>query len=195
MRPLDTDAEHADATALVQDRALWLARRDVTLPHRHTIAFRNTQGEALGLYEYDTSGDEVLVGCLILDRQPAGRPWAEDGPALSVSLVCTAPDRDDRVGHLITVWLADFAARTGATGVCAEAPGTCSRNDSAAHRLLDHLRDLGWLITGNGPNLDGEPVARLRLDPHRRKQLTHLVHCTVPVPKPLPPAPANEAAR
>ncbi|MFD8882135.1 hypothetical protein ACFV0H_06375 [Streptomyces erythrochromogenes] len=182
MRPLSSDADRTAAAALVESRARWLAERGITVPHHHVAAYRDAWAEAVGLYEDNAAGEEILIGCLLLHRQPEPRPGDTDtqGPSLGISLVYTAPDLDDQCGWLITVWAGDFAARTGATRAHAEAPSPAGR-DHAADALLRYLRSLGWLVTGTGINRDGHRVARLRLNAQQRDGLAGLINCTVPV--------------
>lgn len=181
MRPIVTAADREAAAALVQDRNLWLARRGLDAPALHVTAFRDHRTEAVGLYEHD-DGDEVLVGCLLLHREPDLRSWAVDdpAPALKVSLAHTAPGRTDRVGWLMTLWLANYAARTGIDCVYAEAPGRSTVSGGTDGRLLGHLRDLGWDMLGSGRNPDGHRVARLRLAAAPSPGLAALIYCTVP---------------
>ncbi|WP_079170878.1 hypothetical protein [Streptomyces sp. CC53] len=181
MRPIVTAADREAAAALVQDRGLWLARRGHYAPALHVTAFRDHRTEAVGLYE-DDDGDEVLVGCLLLHRQPDLRSWAVDdpAPALKVSLAHTAPGRTDRVGWLMTLWLAAYAARIGIDCVYAEAPGRSTVSGGTDGRLLGHLRDLGWDVLGSGRNPDGHRVARLRLAAAPSPGLAALIYCTVP---------------
>ncbi|MEU3904111.1 hypothetical protein AB0F20_09860 [Streptomyces goshikiensis] len=188
LRPLRTDADRAEAAALIEDRARWLAARGISVPAHHTAAYRDARAEAVGLYEETADGEEVLIGCLRVHRQPAPRPesTATQRPALRISLVYTAPARKDRIGWLITLWIADFAARTGAATVHCEVP---SQHSGSTHpgRLLDHLRRLGWLVTGTGLSQDGERVARLQLTAQDRDGLAAMVNSTVPPQHRHPP--------
>ncbi|MFI2736634.1 hypothetical protein [Streptomyces sp. NPDC018711] len=181
MRPVVTAADRAAAAALVQDRGQWLARRGLPAPALHVTAFRHHGTEAIGLYEED-GGDEVLVGCLLLHRKPDLRSWAVDdpAPALKVSLAHTAPGRTDRAGWLMTLWLADYAARTGIDFVYAEASSQSTASAGREGRLLGYLRDLGWDVLGSGRNPDGHKIARMRLTAAPSPGLTALIHCTVP---------------
>ncbi|MFG3403827.1 hypothetical protein [Streptomyces sp. NPDC048142] len=180
-RPIVTAADREAATALVQDRNLWLSRRGHDAPALHITAFRDHRAEPVGLYEED-GGDEVLVGCLLLHRQPDLRTWGVDDPAptLKASLAHTAPGRTDRAGWLMTLWLADYAARTGIDCVYAEAPDRSTASGGTEGRLLRHLRDLGWEVLGSGRNPDGHQVARIRLAAAPSPGLAALIRCTVP---------------
>ncbi|MFF8902476.1 hypothetical protein ACF082_33955 [Streptomyces lydicus] len=91
MRSIVTATEREVAAALVQDRDLWLTRRGHDAPALHVTAFRDHHTEPVGLYEAD-GGDEVLVGCLLLHRQPDLRTWGVDDPppAVKASLAHTA---------------------------------------------------------------------------------------------------------
>lgn len=195
MRPLSTAADRAAAAALVDDRARWLAERGIRVPHHHVAAYREAWAEGVGLYEDGADDEEILIGCLLLHRQPEPRPGVTDaeGPGLGISLVYTAPGLDVRYGWLITLWVSDFAARIGATRVHAEAPSPASLGNTT-DPLLDYLRSLGWLITGTGINRDGERVARLRLNAQERDGLAGLIACAVPFDT-ARPAPGNGGPR
>ncbi|MFF5488754.1 hypothetical protein [Streptomyces virginiae] len=197
MRPLNTDAERAAAAALVEDRARWLADRGIAVPYHHEAAYRDAWAEAVGLYEENTDGEEVLVGCLLLNRQPDLRPGDADaeGPGLGISLVYTAPGRDDKVGWLITLWASDFADRINASWVHAEVPSRHTGGGNTPGRLLNHLRSIGWLITGTGLSRDGEGVTRLRMTAQDRHGLAAMVHCTVPLQHTGKPEPKDEGPR
>ncbi|MEU7028886.1 hypothetical protein AB0A60_19620 [Streptomyces sp. NPDC046275] len=181
MRPVVAAAEREVAAALVRDRNLWLSRRGHDAPALHVTAFRDHCAEAVGLYEED-GGEEILVGCLLLHREPDLRSWAVDDPAraLRVSLAHTAPGRTDRAGWLMTLWLADYAARAGYDWVYAEAPGRGTGPDGTGGRLLGYLRDLGWRVLGSGRTPDGHQVVRVRLPAAASPGLAALIHCTVP---------------
>ncbi|MEU5662103.1 hypothetical protein [Streptomyces longwoodensis] len=183
MRPLPTAADREAAAALVQDRGLWLASRGLDAPALHAAAFRNLRTEAVGLFEEDNGGDEILIGCLLLHRQPTPQSWGVDNSAsaLMVSLAYTAPGGTDRAGWLLTMWLADYAARAGGDWVYAEVPGGCTGSDDGATRLRGHLRDLGWRVLGAGHDPDGHRVTRIRLAAAAAPGLTAMIHCAVPL--------------
>ncbi|MGW2984119.1 hypothetical protein [Streptomyces goshikiensis] len=185
MRALISGAERAAATALVQDRALWLTERGITVAQRHIAAYQDGRTEAVGLYENTPDREEVLAGCMLLHRQPAPRPGNTETPGPHISLVHTAPGRPDELGWLITLWACDFAARTGATMVHSEVSSRPA-GSGPPHRLLHHLRALGWLITGTGLSRDGERVTRLLMSAQTRNGLAALIHCTVPLDSPTP---------
>ncbi|MEW1700826.1 hypothetical protein [Streptomyces sp. NPDC091278] len=170
MRPITTGAARADATALVQDRALWLTHHGLTTPVGTTDAFRDPKAEAVGLYETGDGGEELLAGCLLLHRHPDLSGWgpAVTGPGLLASRVHTAPGRA-QAGWLITMWLRDHAARSGNTAVYAEIPGRMA----ATSRLLEHTGDLGWEPIGSGRNTAGGRVTRLRVQPRGRSHPLH----------------------
>lgn len=181
MRPIVTAADREEAAALVQDRGLWLAQRGYDASALHVTAFRDHRTEVAGLYEEDAC-DEILAGCLLLHRQPDLRTWAIDdpAPALKVSLAHTAPGRTDRAGWLMTLWLANYAARTGIDFVYAEAPGRSTASSGTGSRLLGYLLDLGWQVIDLGRDLDGRQVTRIRLAAAPSPNLTALINCTVP---------------
>ncbi|MFI5857406.1 hypothetical protein [Streptomyces parvulus] len=190
MRPLRSAADREVAAALIQDRARWLGPRGLDAPTLHAAPFRDPRTEAVGLYEED-DGDEVLVGCLLLHRQPAPQSWGVDdsAPALMVSLAHTAPGRTDRPGWLLTMWLADYAARAGIDWAYAEVPGWHTGATDGVARLVEHLRDLGWRVLGTGHDPDGHRVTRIRLAAAASPGLTAMIHCTVPL---HPTAPRRE---
>ncbi|MER6520227.1 hypothetical protein ABT246_25650 [Streptomyces sp. NPDC001553] len=171
----------ATAAALVQDRALWLAERAIMVPDHHMTAYRDAWAEAVGLYEDSTDGDEDLIGCMLLHRPPAPRTGdTAQRRVLRISRVYTAPGRNDMVGRLLTLWAADFAARVGVAEVECEVPARHAGGDSTLGRLLDHLRSLGWLVTGTGHSRDGERVVRLQLAAQGRGDgLAAMVACTI----------------
>ncbi|MFD9052746.1 hypothetical protein [Streptomyces zaomyceticus] len=182
MRPIVTAADREAAAALVQDRGLWLVPRGLDAPALHAAAFRAPRTEAVGLYEED-GGDEVLVDCLLMHRQSVPQSWGIDdsASALMVSLAHTAPGRTDRPGWLLTMWLADYAARAGSHWVYAEVPGWNTGSGDGVARLLGYLRDLGWQVLGTAHNPDGHRVTRVRLAGAASPGLTAMIHCTVPL--------------
>ncbi|GAB2882097.1 hypothetical protein GCM10027074_58030 [Streptomyces deserti] len=181
MRPLCTDAVRAEASALVEDRLGWLARRGLPVPARGDIPalFRDNQHEAAGLFE-----DDILLGCLILDRQPDLTHWGTSGagPSLFVGHVHTLPGRSDDVVRLITLWASDHAARLGLPHVRAEALARHDLSVDPIARFLNRLQHMGWEIRGTGPGTTREQVARLELHAEPRHGLTHLIRCTIPLP-------------
>jgi hypothetical protein len=185
MRPLGTGADRAMVSALVQDRNDWLAARGHDAAAGTLSAFHDAPGEALGLFEYDAAEVETMVGCLNLYGQPDLQHWKLDDPTPGpmVSHLHTAPGRDDRPGWLLTMWLSDHAARLGATWVYAQAPGRRIRGGDTEHRLLDHLRRLGWQTLGSSWT-NGRGTTRLRLNAQSRPGLAALIHCAVPFPGP-----------
>ncbi|MFE8941108.1 hypothetical protein ACFYNX_26995 [Streptomyces sp. NPDC007872] len=176
-----TGADRAAAAALIDDRARWLTKHGVTLPSRHVAAYQDTRLEAIGLYKDDVPGQEPLIGCLLLNRRPIPHTGLaiSEVPSMGISHLYTAPGRDDRIGRLITLWISDFAARTGKARVHAETPSRYWGSRDTAGRLLNHLSSLGWLITGTGINQDRERVTRLQLDARDREGLAALIHCTI----------------
>ncbi|MFF9458098.1 hypothetical protein [Streptomyces flaveolus] len=182
MRPIVTAAEREAAAKLVQDRNLWLSRQGHDAPAFHVTAFRHHSAEAVGLYEED-DGDEILVGCLLLYRQHAPLNWGvgDSTSHLLVSQAHTAPGRTDRAGWLLTMWLADYAARAGSDWVYAEMPGWHTGSIDGVARLLAHLRDFGWRVLGTGHDPDGHRVTSIRLAAAASAGLTALIHCTVPL--------------
>lgn len=181
MRPLCTDAVRAEASALVEDRLGWLARRGLPVPARGDIPalFRDDEHESVGLFE-----DDILLGCLILNRQPDLAHWgtAGAGPSLFLDHVHTLPGRSDDVVRLITLWASDHAARLGLPHVRAEALARHDLSVDPIARFLDRLKHMGWEIRGTGQCTNGERTARLELRAEHRHGLTHLIRCTIPLP-------------
>lgn len=174
MRPLTTDADWTAAGALITDRTIALRMRGIEARAHYVAALqdRNSPRPVIGLFE-----DDQLRACLILEQSalPPG-----DESALDITHVCTAPlPASDRVGHLLTLWAADYAARSGATTVHASIPAI---DDASIERLLAHATDLGWLNVGRKVDKDGNRVIRLRLSAQARNGLSEMVRCTVPHP-------------
>ncbi|MFD7323952.1 hypothetical protein ACFV9D_23075 [Streptomyces sp. NPDC059875] len=180
MRPVVTGADHAEAVALAEDRGRWAAARGIVLASHYADSLRDQESETVGMYE-----DGLLIGCLVLDWRPDLQHWGTDGrePGLFVDATHSAPGRNDQVGMLITLWLADYAARSGVPHVSCEIPWwpACEEGSLA---LLCHLRDLGWLILGSGSGKGGTPVSRLRLGAEARAGITALIACRVPLGSP-----------
>ena len=86
MRSLSTDAERAEAAALVQDRERWLTLRGLPVPIRADIPalFRAPQAELAGLFE-----DGLLLACMTLQRAP-DLGWGE-GPCLFLATSTPCP--------------------------------------------------------------------------------------------------------
>lgn len=182
MRPLLTDAQRAEAGALVEDRLSWLAARGVPLPGSFEgvpALFREERHQSVGLFE-----DDVLLGCLILDREADLGHWGRHGARRGLFLghVHTLPERPDNIVRLITLWASDYAARHNVPYVRAEVPAGHDPRVATTESLLSNLQDMGWEHRGTGTGTNGEPVTRLELraDPHLR--LTPLILCTVPFP-------------
>ncbi|MEU5958211.1 hypothetical protein [Streptomyces sp. NPDC047525] len=172
MRPLTTDADWTAAGALITDRTIALRLRGIEARAFYMAALqdRNSPRTVIGLVE-----DEQLRACLILEQsvlQPG------DESALDITHVCIAPlPASDRVGHLLTLWAADYAARSGAMTVRASIPAI---DDASVERLLAHATGLGWINVGKGVDKDGNRVIRLRLGAQAYNGLSAMVRCTVP---------------
>ncbi|MFF3934364.1 hypothetical protein [Streptomyces hirsutus] len=182
MRSLCTDAERAEAAALVQDRQRWLNLRGLLLPARTDIPalFRDPKVEPTGLFE-----DGLLLACMILQREP-DLGWGIDisGPCLFLGHVHTLPDRSDDAIRLITLWASDYAARLGLPHVRAEALARHPLDADPIARFLNRLTDMGWDLRGSGTGRTGERVARLELAAEHRPGLGTLVGCRVHKPRP-----------
>ncbi|MET9778928.1 hypothetical protein ABZ023_32545 [Streptomyces sp. NPDC006367] len=194
VRPLKTPAARAEAAALAEERIHALAAQRIAPPYPQApAAFRQDRNEAVGLYENDE--DPALIGCLLLHRGLGHRVAGVPTPGLRVSLFHTAPHRDGRAGWRMTMWLRDYAARQQTSWVCAEAPGRHSGPTRRTDRLLGHLRDLGWEVTGSGLGPDGHRLTRLRLPAAASPGLSAMIRCSVPLRAAGSPAPKEAAQR
>ncbi|MEU4659492.1 hypothetical protein AB0G32_37115 [Streptomyces sp. NPDC023723] len=185
MRLLRTDAERAEAGALVEDRLRWLTLRGLPMPMRQDVPglYRATSGaqrETAGLFE-----DDVLLACLIVAPGPALRHWGRDGnsPSLFLGHVHTRPAHPNDVLRLITLWASDHAARLDLPCVRAEALARRDLSSDPILPVLHRLDDMGWTVRGAGRVTDGERVARLELAAESRPGLTALIDCSVPLPR------------
>ncbi|MEU3296731.1 hypothetical protein ABZ722_30860 [Streptomyces longwoodensis] len=170
MRTMRTGAERAEAAAFAEDTALLLAQRDVDLPVGQLADLIRSQATVLGLHE-----DGGLVGCLVVHPEPDLRHWGSDGrgSGLLVSVVPPVPGCSEQAGRLLTLWLADYAARNGLEWVWWELPATSHGEMSAT--LLDAVRDFGWEDLPAVRRADGEQVVRLRLRAAGRDALTAVI--------------------
>ncbi|GHH56747.1 hypothetical protein [Streptomyces candidus] len=139
MLPIDSDAAHAAVAALAEDRVHLLASQGVTVSASRATALLREPG-ALGLYE-----DGLLVGCLVLRTGPDVRHWAADGHDAGL-LVALDPATvgTTQVGRLLTLWLADHAARKQLSWVWCEVPSPSGSTAGTSQWLLTYLCDLGW---------------------------------------------------
>ncbi|MFE1987880.1 hypothetical protein [Streptomyces mirabilis] len=178
MRSLRTDAERAEAAALVQDRQRWLTLRGLPVPARADIPalFREPHAELAGLFE-----DGLLLACMILQCDP-DLGWGA-GPCLFLGHIHTLPDCSDDTIRLITLWASDFAARLDLPHVRAEALARHPLDADPIARFLNHLTDMGWDLRGSGTGQTGERVARLELAAAHRPGLDSLVGCSVCEPQ------------
>jgi hypothetical protein len=181
MRSLRTDAERAEATALVQDRQRWLTLRGLPVPARTDIPalFQEPQAQPAGLFE-----DGLLLACMIPQRDP--NPGWGAGPCLFLGHVHTLPGRSDNTIRLITLWASDFAARLGLPHVRAEALARRPLDADPITRFLNRLTDMGWNLLGSGTGQTGERVAHLELAAEHRPGLSALVGCSTREPQPAP---------
>ncbi|MGW4548536.1 hypothetical protein ACWEN4_19500 [Streptomyces violaceorubidus] len=159
--PVITDAARAEAAALAQEAALGLADQGIAHPVDELLGFLRSQAVA-GFYDGDT-----LVGCLVAHPGVDLPRLSGDssGPGIWVSLVPPVPGRDDLEARLLTLWLADHAARHGLEWVGWELPATGQTRGA----LLELLRDLGWEdLPPIRRAVDGARVTALRLRAERR---------------------------
>ncbi|MFJ4623672.1 hypothetical protein [Streptomyces sp. NPDC088812] len=160
MLPISTGASRAEAAALAQEAALRLAEQHIDHPTSHLVDLIRSQADVLGLYE-----DGILISCLVVPPDPDVRHWGTEGraPGLLVSLVPPVPGGDIQGVRLLTLWLADRAARSGLECVWWEIPTTTNASSEASTSLTDTLHDLGWEYLPPIHRTDGERVKRLRL--------------------------------
>ncbi|CAM5466094.1 putative protein OS=Streptomyces microflavus OX=1919 GN=Smic_07030 PE=4 SV=1 [Streptomyces microflavus] len=182
MRTLSTDAERAEAVALVQDRQRWLSVRGLRVPARADIPalFRDPQSVPAGLFE-----DGLLRACMVPQRM-SSHGWWDKGSCLFLSCVHTLPGQGDNTVQLITLWASDFAARLGLPLVRAEVFARDPLHDDPIAPFLRRVIDMGWNLQGTGMGQHGEPVARLELIADRRPGLRALIGCQVQTPQPAP---------
>ncbi|MEV6581418.1 hypothetical protein AB0M92_25020 [Streptomyces sp. NPDC051582] len=169
--PINTDAARAEAAALATDRAHLLAGQGITVTTDRANALLR-EGGALGFYE-----GGILVGALVLHRDPDMRHWGVDGrdPGLLVSLDPVTAG-SSQVGRMLTLWLADYAANSRLMWVWCDVPCKPGAIDEVAQWSLQYLCDLGWETrsrTSLSPT--GERVIRLRLRAQARPALTEVI--------------------
>ncbi|MFJ3019415.1 hypothetical protein ACIPH4_00425 [Streptomyces tendae] len=174
VRTLRTDAERAEAAALVQDRQSWLDQRGLRLPSPTDVPalFRNPQTRPAGLFE-----DGKLLACMVPEHSPR-LGWGE-GPCLYLGCVHTLPGQSDDITRLITLWASDLAAQLDLPLVRAETPAGYSLNAGPTAALLRRLTDMGWNVRGSGTGREGERVTRLELGAEDRPGLSALIACRV----------------
>ncbi|MFD7957653.1 hypothetical protein ACFV4X_29710 [Streptomyces ardesiacus] len=177
VRRLRTDAERAEAAALVQDRQRWLTLRGLPVPAQADVPalFRDRQTTSAGLFE-----DGKLLACMVPARDP-GLSWGE-GPCLRLGHVHTLPEQPDDITRLITLWASDFAARQSLPLVRAEIPAGHTLQAEPIAALLRRLTDMGWDVRGSGPGREGDRVARLELAAEHRPGLSALISCQAQAP-------------
>ncbi|OKJ72293.1 hypothetical protein [Streptomyces sp. CB02460] len=174
VRPLRTDAERAEAAALVQDRQHWLTQRGLAVPTLVDVPamFRNPQTPSVGLFE-----DGALLACMI-PRLLTDLCWGT-GPCLFLDHIHTLPDHPDDLARLITLWASDCAARHDLPLVRAEMPACGDLLADPLACLLRRLVDLGWDLRGAGAGRNGDRVARFDLRAEHRSGLSALIGCRV----------------
>lgn len=139
MLPLNSDAACAAVEVLASDRAQLLAGQGVTVDTGRAATQLREPG-ALGLYE-----GSLLVGCLVLRTDPDVRHrGAGDHDAGLLVALDPATVGTTQVGRLLTLWLADHAARKQLTWVWCEVPSPSGPAAGTGQWLLTYLCDLGW---------------------------------------------------
>ncbi|MFF6829169.1 hypothetical protein [Streptomyces longwoodensis] len=168
--PVVTGAARAEAAALAEDTARQLAEQCVNHPTGQLVDLIRSQATVLGLYE-----DGVLAGCLVAHPNSDMRHWGAHGRGrgLCVSLIPPVPGRNEQSGRLLTLWLADHAARNGLEWVWWEIPATVTSTKGTT--LLNALRDLGWDDLPAVRSTAGEHVVRLRLRAELRGALPAVI--------------------
>ncbi|MFD0104635.1 hypothetical protein [Streptomyces sp. NPDC127164] len=179
VRTLCTDAERAEAAALVQDRQRWLTLRGLPVPAQADVPalFRDPQTNSAGLFE-----DGKLLACMVPAHDP-GLSWG-DGPCLRLGRVHTLPDQPDDITRLITLWASDLAARQSLPLVRAEILARHALQAEPIAALLRRLTDMGWDVRGSGPGREGDRVTRLELAAEHRPGLSALISCQAHAPYP-----------
>ncbi|MDN3249543.1 hypothetical protein ACFW4O_33610 [Streptomyces mutabilis] len=174
---LRTDAERAEAAALVQDRQRWLTLRGLPVPAQADVPalFRDPHTNSAGLFE-----DGKLLACMVPARDP-GLSWGK-GPCLRLGRVHTLPDQPDDITRLITLWASDLAARQSLPLVRAEILARHALQAEPIAALLRRLTDMGWDVRGSGPGREGDRVARLELTAEHRPGLSALISCQAHAP-------------
>lgn len=174
MRLLRTDAERAEAAALVQDRQRWLTQRGLAVPTLLDVPamFRDPQTPATGLFE-----DGLLLACMI--PQILHDLYWGTGPCLFLDRIHTLPGHPDDLARLITLWASECAARLDVPLVRAEMLVLGDLLAEPLAGLLRRLVDLGWNLHGTGPGRKGDRVARLDLRAEHRSGLSALIGCHV----------------
>lgn len=177
VRTLCTDAERAEAAALVQDRQRWLTLRGLPVPAQADVPalFRDPQTNSAGLFE-----DGKLLACMVPAQDP-GLSWGE-GPCLRLGRVHTLPGQPDDITRLITLWASDLAARQSLPLVRAEVLACHALQAGPIAALLRRLTDMGWDVRGSGPGREGDRVARLELAAEHRPGLSALISCQAHAP-------------
>ncbi|MFD5258331.1 hypothetical protein ACFWM5_36645 [Streptomyces bobili] len=177
MRTLRTDAERAEAAALVQDRQRWLSLRGLPVPAQADVPalFRDPQTKSAGLFE-----DGKLLACMVPARDP-GLSWGE-GPCLRLGRVHTLPGQSDDITRLLTLWASDLAARQSLPLVRAEVLARHALQAEPIAALLRRLTDMGWDVRGSGPGREGDRFARLELAAEHRPGLSALINCQAHTP-------------
>ncbi|MFF8992503.1 hypothetical protein ACF09H_21710 [Streptomyces sp. NPDC014983] len=170
MLPILTGAARADAAALAQNASRCLAEQRINHPSGQLVDLIWSQANTLGLYE-----DGRLTALAVVPWGPDVRHWGAEGrgPGLLVSLVPPVPGQDSQAVRLLTLWLADRAARSGLEWVRWEIPATADvTSGTSTSLLMDALHNLGWEGLPPVRRADGERVAPLRLRAERRKAPT-----------------------
>ncbi|MFG3199828.1 hypothetical protein ACGFYT_27265 [Streptomyces sp. NPDC048208] len=184
IRSLVTDAERAEAEALIIDRLDWLARRYRTRPDAAEMIPPLFREAALPTGLFD---DGVLICCLLVDRDPDVRCWgtASCGPGLLLRHVYSLPGRASAGAvRMLTLWSSDVAARMGWPWVRAEAllaAGADTPAELIAH-LSRYAANLGWTSLGTGRAVSGERVVRLHLRAELHENLSAVVRSTIHIP-------------
>nr|WP_251692447.1 hypothetical protein [Streptomyces sp. CHD11] len=175
---LRTDAERAEAAALVQDRQRWLTLCGLPVPAQADVPalFRDPHTNSAGLFE-----DGKLLACMVPAHDP-GLSWGE-GPCLRLGRLHTLPGQPDDITRLIALWASDLAARQSLPLVRAEILARHALQAEPIAALLRRLTDMGWDVRGSGPGgREGDRVARLELTAEHRPRLSTLISCQTHAP-------------
>ncbi|MEV7157107.1 hypothetical protein AB0N77_21160 [Streptomyces misionensis] len=189
VRVLGTDSARAEASALVENRLRWLARRGRPVPSAADAAapFRDPHyGKAIGLFE-----DDVLLGCLILNQSPDLTRWGLASTGHNSFLIrhlYTRPDHAGAIVLVLTLWASDYAARQDVPLLRAEVPARHRREENPLASFLTGLTDKGWRIRGIGPGIADDRVIQL-------ERQTAEIRCLSPIVRhAAPPSQDSETA-
>ncbi|MER5549540.1 hypothetical protein ABT072_45885 [Streptomyces sp. NPDC002589] len=178
-----------DRDRLTVDLTSWARARPALRPHTEaliTLLHHSDGAEIITL-----SGDGQLLAVLHLVREPLLTAWniptcTEPGLLLCHLVKSPHAPAGEDIMRLVTLWSADFAARTGKQWVRGEVP-LPTGTPADTNRLLALAQDIGW---GHEKTVS-TPVGHValmqcRAEPHPNQNL--FLDCQVPtIPVPVGP--------